>query len=243
MIEWLDEGAELIAVAVGIYLALSLLSRRNVRWAEGFSRWKFAAMLLIAATVVLIEVTAQVLDHESTAIDRMVLLSIHRGVPAFLVPVFTAATRSGSAAFLVPAVAIACIGLAWRRHPFDALALALTTGTASLVVYLAKTAVGRDRPELWTTNWYWGSSFPSGHTLSTAAIATAAYFCTVRLRPEWRKPAFAIACGWVAMVGMSRLVLGVHWPTDVIAAACAGLLVAVAVNVALLRFRNMELTT
>jgi undecaprenyl-diphosphatase len=240
MMEWLDEGAELLAVVVGIWLALSMLSRRNERWATGFSQRKFAVLLLVAAAVVLIEVTAEVLDHDSTALDRALLLSIHRDVPAALLPLFSAATRSGSAAFLVPVVAIACVLLAWWRHVFDALALLLTTGVASLVVYLAKTSVGRDRPELWTTNWYWGSSFPSGHTLSTAAIATAAYFCTVRLRPQWRRPAFAIAFGWVAMVALSRLVLGVHWPTDVLAAACAGLLLAVMVNVALLRVRGME---
>jgi undecaprenyl-diphosphatase len=168
------------------------------------------------------------------------LLSIHRDVPAALLPLFSAATaqrlggvpRSGRRDRLRAAGVVA--------HVFDALALLLTTGVASLVVYLAKTAVGRDRPELWTTNWYWGSSFPSGHTLSTAAIATAAYFCTVRLRPQWRRPAFAIAFGWVAMVALSRLVLGVHWPTDVLAAACAGLLLAVMVNVALIRVRGME---
>lgn len=49
--------------------------------------------------------------------------------------------------------------------------------TAPLLVYALKTVVGRDRPLLWDAQSYWGSSFPSGHTLSSAAFATAAVLC------------------------------------------------------------------
>ena len=44
-------------------------------------------------------------------------------------------------------------------------------------VYGLKAIVGRARPALWGSQWYWGSSFPSGNTLSTAAFATAAALC------------------------------------------------------------------
>ena len=201
---------------------------------------RFAVLLLVAAAVVLVEVTAKVLGNESSAFDRIVLLSIHREIPAAVLPVFDIATLSGSARFLVPVVGAACAFLVWRRHALEALQLVLSTAVAAVVVYFAKTAVGRARPSLWDTQWYWGSSFPSGHTLSTAAVATAAFLCVARLRPQWRRQAFVIAVGWVATVALSRLVLGVHWPTDVVAAACAGLLLSVAVHVGVLAASRLE---
>jgi undecaprenyl-diphosphatase len=230
---WLDEGIELLVAVVGIFLGLSLLSRRNARWSRGFEARKAAVLLLVAAVVVLVEVTAGVLGQESAAFDRITLLSIHRVLPAGLLPVFSLATHSGSARFLLPVVSLVCLALAWRRHAFEALQLVLSTALAAAVVYFAKTTVDRARPALWETRWYWGSSFPSGHTLSTAAVSTALYLCIARLRPEWRRPAFACACAWVAIVALSRLVLGVHWPTDVVGAACAGLLITVGVNAGL----------
>ncbi|GAB6194918.1 phosphatase PAP2 family protein [Lysobacter xanthus] len=226
----LREAAELSAVVLGLFAALSVLSRRHDRWAAGFHRRRVGLLLLVAAAVVLVEVTGEVLGQHSTAIDRSILLAIHGAVPAGLSPLFDVATQSGSSHWIVPCVAIAVALLLWRRHRFEALQLATVTAVAGLVIYVAKTAVGRARPDLWSTQWFWGSSFPSGHTLSTAAVATAACLAVARVRPQARRPATVLAIVWVGLVGLSRLVLGVHWPTDVIAAACAGLLLATGVN-------------
>jgi undecaprenyl-diphosphatase len=237
---WVDEAAELTAVVLGLFAALSLVSYRHARWAEGFARRRLAILLCVAALVVLVEMTEEVLGHESTSTDRALLVAVHDGVPAGWIRVFDAATWSGSTHFLIPLVLLVAGGLWFARKRFEALQIVLTTLVASLVVYVAKTAVGRDRPHLWDTRWYWGSSFPSGHTLETAAVATALCLCVARVRPEWRATVVPAAIAWVVMVGLSRLVLGVHWPTDVAAAACAGLLVAAGVNGALATFGSRK---
>jgi len=100
-------------------------------------------------------------------------------------------------------------------------------------VYILKALVGRTRPALWDTEWYWGSSFPSGHTLVVAAFAAAATIVVTRIWPGWRILAMLIAAIWVFSVAISRLVLGVHWPTDVLAAACIGACLRLAVGIAL----------
>jgi len=103
----------------------------------------------------------------------------------------------------------------------------------AILVYVVKAAVGRVRPALWETEWYWGSSFPSGHTLVVAAFATAAVVCVSRIWPAARGFALSIALLWILLVGFSRLVIGVHWPTDVLAVACIGAFLPLAMSFAL----------
>ena len=84
---------------------------------------------------------------------------------------------------------------------------------------------------LWETQSYWGSSFPSGHTLSSAAFATGAALCLARIWPRVATLARATALSWIGLVALSRLVLGVHWPSDVLAALCLGVLIPLSLSV------------
>jgi undecaprenyl-diphosphatase len=69
--------------------------------------------------------------------------------------------------------------------------------------------------------------------LVVAAFATATALCIGRLWPGLRRLAMASAFVWIFLVGLSRLVLGVHWPTDVLAAACIGAFLPLAIDLAL----------
>ena len=107
------------------------------------------------------------------------------------------------------------------------------TRLAGPAVYALKVLIGRARPALWESQWYWGSSFPSGHTLVVAAFAMAAALAVGRLLPAARTTALAAALAWIARVAASRLVLGAHWPTDVLAAACVGAAIPLGIGLAL----------
>jgi len=65
---------------------------------------------------------------------------------------------------------------------------------------VAKSLVGRTRPALWETQWYWGSSFPSGHTLVVASFTCAAALCLSRLWLATREAAFVQAFLWILLV-------------------------------------------
>lgn len=230
---WLDETAELLCIVLGLYVALGLASRLRPAWSKAFTARRLFWILLLLAGVVLAQISEEAIGGGSKAFDSAVLLGVHRVVPAWMVQAFSAITLTGSATFLLPVVTFVTVVLALGGRRFDAMQVAATALAAALVVYLAKGAFNRARPTLWDTQWYWGSSFPSGHTLETAAIATAACLVIGRAWPARRTLALWLAVAWVALVGASRLVLGVHWPTDVFAAACAGLLVAIGVEFAL----------
>jgi undecaprenyl-diphosphatase len=115
------------------------------------------------------------------------------------------------------------LAILWRR-PYPFLLVAATSITTSLLNALLKYAVQRDRPptvildpkplmEVPTT-----SSFPSGHTSTSFACA----YVISRLAPRLTIPVFVLA----ALIGFSRVYVGVHYPLDVVAGAIFGLIVA-----------------
>ncbi len=113
-----------------------------------------------------------------------------------------------------------CSDLWRRRLPLAFLAAATATGAASLVVHLLKQAFDRERPsvadpELGSLVAIPGNpSFPSGHSTTAFAAATAVAILSPRLRP--------LALGLAAAVALSRVYLRVHFPLDVLAGAVLG---------------------
>ena len=222
----------LLAVAA-IYLALAfILQWRSQPFAERFKRRRLFWLWVIALGVVLAKISEDVLALESGPVDKALLSWIHAVVPPSLNDFFQALTLSASAKVILALTSITTVALLVTHRRMEAALFPSTVLAALLLVYVVKTLVERTRPALWDTQWYWGSSFPSGHTLTSAAFATAACIALARRSPRARWPAFALATTWVVLVASSRLVLGVHWPTDVLAAACAGVLVALAMDAA-----------
>jgi undecaprenyl-diphosphatase len=210
-------------IVAGAYLAFALYVRhRQPSWTPALQRRRLALLWTFLVVAGAIQVTEEVLGGESAPVDRALLLSIREWVPAGLNPLFEAITLTGSAMALVPLALLAVAALLLRQHRFEALLVASSTTGGACIVYVVKILVGRERPRLWETQWYWGSSFPSGHTLVVAAFATAVALSIARLRPAARETVVGIALVWIALVALSRLVLGAHWPTDVLAAACIG---------------------
>ncbi|WP_433492910.1 phosphatase PAP2 family protein [Nocardia grenadensis] len=153
-------------------------------------------------------------------------------------PLTTAATvithLGGSVAMWTLAL-LACAVLL-RRGAYGDLLLVAGVGAASAVlVPVSKQLIGRSRPpvsgQLVEVS---NQSFPSGHSVGSAAAVgvLAALFC---LRTAHRVAGVIVAVTaavFVLLVGLSRIYLGVHWPTDVLAGwALGGLLVAVGVAV------------
>jgi undecaprenyl-diphosphatase len=106
-----------------------------------------------------------------------------------------------------------------RALPLTALTVAVAFGLSSLASTTIKALVDRQRPsgdhviDLPTS-----ASFPSGHATTAFAAAVALSL----LVPRWRWPALALA----ALVAYSRVYLGVHYVTDIVAGAMLGSAVA-----------------
>ena len=133
---------------------------------------------------------------------------------------------------LVYVAAALAYDLRRRAAPVTALAVAVAYGLATAASQWLKEVFDRERPdaasalvELPTSD-----SFPSGH----ATTAFAAAVCLAILAPPLRWPALALA----AVVAYSRVYLGVHFWTDILAGALLGAMVGAAVALAVLRRRR-----
>jgi undecaprenyl-diphosphatase len=105
-----------------------------------------------------------------------------------------------------------------------ALLVPISVGGAALVMSLLKDLFARTRPDVVPHLVYYTSeSFPSGHAMvSTAAYLTLAVIMAEAARR--RIGAYLMTCAVLLslVIGFSRVYLGVHWPTDVLAGWCAG---------------------
>jgi undecaprenyl-diphosphatase len=118
----------------------------------------------------------------------------------------------------------ACLILAVRRRPHPASLLGATIVVERLSVDGMKLVIARPRPNLELLPFMPGSySFPSGHSANSMAIFTAVALFAVP--PHWRRLALAAAICLSFVIGLTRIFLGVHWPSDVLGGGAWGLLI------------------
>ncbi len=188
----------LLTVALGVITGLTLavgLLLEMVQTHAGFARWDDAAARWGAA--------------HTTGTTEWVLRVI---------------TQLGG----TPVVIALCLGVSiveYRRLPTWAVPAFMATVVVSqlVVTNLIKVAVGRERPDIARLVGATGFSFPLGHTAASAAAYAAIALVVGRGRDRRTKAILAgVAGGITVAVAMSRVLLGVHWLTDVIAGAALG---------------------
>jgi undecaprenyl-diphosphatase len=232
--EIVEEILDLVLIVASMYLLVGFyIYRYQPKWSKPLDKRRFTTLFLLVLAMFALEISKDVIGGESGSIDAAILMFIHKGVPSIFTGFFETVTYAGSAMLLFPLVTIVTTTLLLNKYLYEALLIASSSISGAIVIYLIKMLVSRPRPALWDTAWYWGSSFPSGHTLAVAAFATSAVLCVRKITPTWHKLALLIALSWVALTAMSRLVLGVHWPTDVLVAACIGTFIPLAISVVL----------
>jgi undecaprenyl-diphosphatase len=137
-----------------------------------------------------------------------------------LTTVMKTVTWLGSSAVIVP-IALVVVALLLSKHAWNlAVFLALCVAGASLLSVLAKHIIDRDRPpEIIRLQHTTTSSFPSGHATQAAATYLALVFVVLALSrsSKLHRIGWIVAGMTIAAVGVSRIYLGVHWATDVIA--------------------------
>lgn len=131
-------------------------------------------------------------------------------------------TTLGGAYVTLGVTAAASLWLLLRRAPAQALLLALTVLIERSLVDGLKEWIGRPRPSV-GVDWLPSSlAYPSGHAANSMTAFLAA--ALIAAPPELRRTAAIAALALSLLVGLTRIWLGVHWPTDVIGGWSLGLL-------------------
>lgn len=199
---------------------------------------KIELSLLLAGLVVagclwgfeeLMEVARATTPH---AFDTEILLAFrHAGQPdspigpPWLQGAMRDITALGSSAVLVLITAATIFYLLLIRRPGTALFVFAAIAGGQVLSSLLKHEVDRPRPELVSHLVTETSlSFPSGHAMLSAVTYLTLGSLAARFLPDRRTKIFVLGLAVLTtvLVGTSRVYLGVHWPSDVLAGWCAG---------------------
>ncbi|WP_367718349.1 phosphatase PAP2 family protein [Nitratireductor sp. GISD-1A_MAKvit] len=193
------------------------------------------AVLLLVLTFgsfVFLTIADEVAEGEIAAFDRGVLLSMRNASdvsdplgPPWLEEAALEITAIGGYPVIVLSLLIVTGLLIVVRRYGAALYSVLSVGSGALVSYTLKNHYDRPRPDLVEhLDVIHTASFPSGHaTVTTVAYLTLAAL-VVRFFPAWRVRLYVLAVAVFVsfIVGISRIYLGVHWPSDVFAGWALG---------------------
>jgi undecaprenyl-diphosphatase len=196
--------------------------------------WLGACLLILLG---LSNLADEVLEQEAFHFDEAILLWIHQFASPTLDRVMLTVTHLGNPSIVIP---LACMGfswLVWRRQRTIAIVFAINCVGGAVLSTGLKLLFGKPRPALWpqiiTETTY---SFPSGHALGSMVLYGFWAYLLARRFPKFSPAIYAGAVLLISGIGLSRLYLGVHWPTDVLAGYGVGFL-WVSGCIALLRFK------
>lgn len=183
--------------------------------------------LVAAALFAFIAIADAVFDGETQGFDRALMLALRDPAdlatpigPRWLREVARDVTALGGT-FVLTFATLATAGfLVLSRRRAAALLVLVAVGGGTLISTLLKHGFERARPDIVPHAMEaYSASFPSGHSMLSAVTWLTLGALLMRIEPRKRVKSYvlALAVATTLMVGASRVYLGVHWPTDVLA--------------------------
>ncbi|MDN5697947.1 MAG: phosphatase PAP2 family protein [Rubrobacter sp.] len=194
------------ALAVALELALGLALSAALLWA-------FA------------EFSEEVLEGESRRFDRAALLWVANHTPGWLAEPLRVVTSLGYFRVVLPVAAVLALVFYRVGSRASAALILLSTAGGILLNTVLKASFRRDRPTLIESG-YESSffSFPSGHaTVAVCFYGALTLIAALRLDGAGRWLVLATGTLWALLMGFSRIYLGVHFPSDILAGYLAAL--------------------
>ncbi|MCB8838885.1 phosphatase PAP2 family protein [Aurantimonas sp. VKM B-3413] len=205
-------------------------------WAHLRSRVEIttlAVALLVAAAVwAFVSLAGEVVEGDTTGFDTTILLAFRSPAdmsdplgPPWLEELGRDLTALGGTGILVMITVFVALYLLFSGKRRSMWLVLAAIGSGQMMGRLLKMGFDRPRPDLVPHGSYvYTASFPSGHSMMSAIVYLTLATLVARVEPRRRVRAYLItcACFLTILVGVSRVYLGVHWPSDVLAGWTAG---------------------
>lgn len=207
--------------------------QQALAWIGSHEPYVLIAFVLVAgATWSFTELADSVLEGDTATIDERLLLAMREPGdatdplgPGWFEETARDITGLGGIAILTLVTLFAAGFLAMQRKHHTAIYLLLATGSGMLMSTVLKIVFARPRPDLvpHATTVY-TNSFPSGHSMMSAVtfLTIGALLAGAQTGLRLKAYLLGVAALLTLLVGVSRVYLGVHWPTDVLAGWTAG---------------------
>jgi membrane-associated phospholipid phosphatase len=203
-----------------------LLPTKLHRWVRSSFPFSFVVLLCCLCLLALFGwLSQEVLEKEAFGFDTTILLWLHQRTNPSLDRVMLKITTLGDPSTVVILITISLSLLLWQKRVWAAQILVLTCLGGLILNQGLKLVFAKPRPQLWTPLIVEHSySFPSGHALGSSVVYGFLAVLLARHYPRYRAGIYGIAVLIVGSIGLSRLFLGVHYPTDIMAGYSVGLL-------------------
>jgi undecaprenyl-diphosphatase len=194
--------------------------------------WVLLIVLLAAAVLWgAAELRDELGEGDTLGTDRAILMAFRSASdpadpigPRWFEELARDVTALGSFGVLMFIIAASVVFLFIAGQKSDAFVMMAATGGGIAATSLLKIFFARTRPETVHDIYVSSFSFPSGHTMMSAVtyLTLGALFARELKRPMLKAYVMVLAVGVTLLVGISRIYLGVHWPSDVVAGWALG---------------------
>ncbi|KQL46343.1 hypothetical protein AN963_15385 [Brevibacillus choshinensis] len=184
----------------------------------------FCVLFIVAFVYAFAKLGSEMLEQELSLFDSAVIGWVQSGISPALTSFMLFITFLGSTSALLMVITVAAGLMWWQKKRWEALFLVIALGGGVLFNLVLKWSYHRERPSILRLVEEEGFSFPSGHSMASfilyGMIGILLYLFVVSRAAKVAIVVIVVAL--ILLIGTSRIYLGVHYPSDVLAGYTAG---------------------